>query len=68
MSHRIIVLEEAEDELIEAQRWYEIQRAGLGQEFRKGNRRGHGPPRRSTAYSFTNLQSFDNHSKSADAR
>jgi hypothetical protein len=35
MSHRIIVLDEAEDELIAAQRWYETQRAGLGQEFRK---------------------------------
>ena len=35
MSHRIIVLDEAEDELIAAQRWYENQRAGLGQEFRK---------------------------------
>jgi hypothetical protein len=34
-SHRIIVLDEAEDELIAAQRWYETQRAGLGQEFRK---------------------------------
>ena len=29
MSHRIIVLDEAEDELIAAQRWYETQRAGL---------------------------------------
>jgi hypothetical protein len=35
MSHRIIVLDEAEDELIAAQRWYETQRPGLGQEFRK---------------------------------
>lgn len=35
MSHRIIVLDEAEDELIAAQRWYENQRARLGQEFRK---------------------------------
>jgi len=34
MSHRVIVLDEAEDELIEAQRWYETQRPGLGQEFR----------------------------------
>ncbi len=34
MSHRVIVLDEAEDELIEAQRWYETQRSGLGQEFR----------------------------------
>ena len=35
MSHRIIVLDEAEDELIAAQHWYENKRAGLGQEFRK---------------------------------
>jgi hypothetical protein len=35
MSQRIVVLDEAEDELIEAQRWYEIQRPGLGQEFRR---------------------------------
>jgi hypothetical protein len=35
MSHRIIVLDEAEDELIAAQHWYETQRVGLGQEFRK---------------------------------
>lgn len=34
MSQRVIVLDEAEDELIEAQKWYEIQRSGLGQEFR----------------------------------
>ena len=34
MSQRIIVLDEAEDELIEAQKWYETQRSGLGQEFR----------------------------------
>lgn len=34
MSYRIIVLDEAEDELIEAQQWYETQRSGLGREFR----------------------------------
>jgi toxin ParE1/3/4 len=34
MSQRVIVLDEAEDELIEAQKWYETQRSGLGQEFR----------------------------------
>ena len=34
MSHRAIVLDEAEDELIAAQQWYETQRPGLGQEFR----------------------------------
>ncbi|MBI4524480.1 MAG: type II toxin-antitoxin system RelE/ParE family toxin [Deltaproteobacteria bacterium] len=34
MSHRVIVLDEAEDELIAAQEWYETQRAGLGREFR----------------------------------
>ena len=34
MSQLLIVLDEAEDELIEAQRWYETQRPGLGQEFR----------------------------------
>ena len=34
MIPRIIVLDEAEDELIEAQKWYETQRSGLGQEFR----------------------------------
>jgi hypothetical protein len=34
MSQRVIVLDEAEDELIEAQNWYETQRSGLGQEFR----------------------------------
>ena len=35
MSGRIIVLEEAEDELIEAQKWYDRQRQGLGREFRE---------------------------------
>jgi plasmid stabilization system protein ParE len=34
MSRRVIVLDDAEDELIEAQRWYEKQRTGLGEEFR----------------------------------
>ena len=34
MSQRLIVLDEAEEELIEAEKWYEKQRAGLGQEFR----------------------------------
>ena len=34
MSQRVIVLDEAEDELIEAQEWYETQHSGLGQEFR----------------------------------
>jgi hypothetical protein len=34
MSQHVIVLDEAEDELIEAQNWYETQRSGLGQEFR----------------------------------
>ena len=34
MSQRLIVLDEAEEELIEAEKWYERQRAGLGQEFR----------------------------------
>jgi toxin ParE1/3/4 len=34
MSHRLIVLDEAEDELIEAQKWYDRQRSGLGDEFR----------------------------------
>ncbi len=34
MSRRVIVLHDAEEELIEAQRWYEKQRTGLGQEFR----------------------------------
>jgi toxin ParE1/3/4 len=34
MSQRVIVLNEAEDELIEAEKWYERQRPGLGQEFR----------------------------------
>ena len=34
MSHRVIVLDEAEDELVAAQQWYETQRSGLGQEFR----------------------------------
>lgn len=34
MSPRVIVLDEAEDELIEAQKWYERHRSGLGQEFR----------------------------------
>lgn len=34
MSRRVIVLEEAEDELIEAQKWYDHQRSGLGEEFR----------------------------------
>ena len=35
MSGRVTVLEEAEDELIEAQKWYERQRQGLGKEFRE---------------------------------
>ena len=34
MSHRVIVLDKAEDELVAAQQWYETQRSGLGQEFR----------------------------------
>src|SRR3990167_6709607 len=34
MSQRLIVLDEAEDELIEAEKWYERQRSGLGREFR----------------------------------
>jgi hypothetical protein len=34
MSQHVIVLDDAEDELIEAQNWYEGQRSGLGQEFR----------------------------------
>ncbi len=34
MSQRLIVLDEAEEELIEAEKWYEKQRAGLGQGFR----------------------------------
>ena len=34
MSRRLIVLDEAEDELIEAEKWYERQRSGLGREFR----------------------------------
>lgn len=34
MSQRIIVLDEAEDELIAAERWYENRRPGLGREFR----------------------------------
>ena len=34
MSQRLIVLDEAETELIEAATWYERQRPGLGQEFR----------------------------------
>ncbi|HEX9445912.1 MAG TPA: type II toxin-antitoxin system RelE/ParE family toxin [Candidatus Binatia bacterium] len=34
MDRRVIVLDEAEDELIEAQRWYEARRTGLGQDFR----------------------------------
>ena len=34
MSQRVIVLDEAEDELIQAQEWYETQRSGLGREFR----------------------------------
>lgn len=34
MNRRVIVLDEAEDELVEAQEWYETQRRGLGEEFR----------------------------------
>ena len=34
MSRRVIVLDDAEQELIDAQRWYDKQRRGLGQEFR----------------------------------
>ena len=34
MSQRLIVLDEAEEELIAAEKWYEKQRAGLGPEFR----------------------------------
>ena len=34
MSRQIIVLEEAEEELIAAERWYESQQPGLGREFR----------------------------------
>ena len=35
MSQRLIVLDEAEEELFEAQKWYETQRSGLGEEFRQ---------------------------------
>ena len=34
MSRQIIVLDEAEDELVAAERWYENRRPGLGREFR----------------------------------
>ena len=34
MSRQIIVLDEAEDELIAAAHWYENHRPGLGREFR----------------------------------
>ena len=34
MSQRLIVLDKAEEELIEAEKWYEKQRPGLGREFR----------------------------------
>lgn len=34
MSQLLIVLDEAEDELIEAEKWYERQRPGLGRKFR----------------------------------
>jgi len=34
MSRPIIVLDEAEDELVAAERWYENRRPGLGREFR----------------------------------
>ena len=34
MSQQIIVLDEAEDELVAAERWYEHRRPGLGSEFR----------------------------------
>ena len=42
MSQRVIVLDEAEDELIEAQKWYDRQRSGLGEKFPRRNRRGDG--------------------------
>lgn len=35
MSARIIVLDDAEAELLEATLWYEAQRAGLGRGFRE---------------------------------
>ena len=35
MKRRVIVLDEAEDELTEAEKWYEAQRPGLGLEFRR---------------------------------
>lgn len=34
MSHRLIVRPPAEQDLFDAQRWYEAQREGLGREFR----------------------------------
>jgi hypothetical protein len=34
MSHRLLVLDEAEDELFAAEDWYERQRPGLGRAFR----------------------------------
>jgi plasmid stabilization system protein ParE len=34
MTHRLIVLDDAEAELEDAARWYEAQRPGLGREFR----------------------------------
>jgi len=34
MSRRVIVLDDAEQELIDAQRWYDKQRRDLGREFR----------------------------------
>ena len=59
MSHRIIVLDEAEDELVAAQRWYETQHAGLGQEFRKAIDEYWTASQRHRLR-FTNLQSFNN--------
>ena len=35
MTHRVIVLDEAEREIVSAEGWYEEQRAGLGTEFRQ---------------------------------
>jgi plasmid stabilization system protein ParE len=35
MRRRVIVLDEAEDELAEAEDWYEAQRPGLGPDFRR---------------------------------
>jgi len=61
MSQRVIVLNEAEDELIEAQMWYDRQRSGLGKEFRSAIDEADGASCQGATCCLTNRQSSPSH-------